>query len=41
MCLYIPIYITDLLNGPACKNRTHIQEVEALCIIHYTNASKN
>jgi hypothetical protein len=28
-----------ILNlGPACRNRTHIQEVEALCIIHYTNA---
>jgi len=26
--------------GPACRNRTHIQEVEALCIIHYTNARK-
>ena len=25
--------------GPASRNRTHIQEVEALCIIHYTMAS--
>ena len=27
-----------VLTGPASKNRTHIQEVEALCIIHYTMA---
>jgi hypothetical protein len=38
MCLYIPIYITNLLNGPACRNRTHIHGVEDRCIIHYTKA---
>ena len=26
------------LSGTAYRNRTHIQEVEALCIIHYTKA---
>ena len=28
-----------IVTGPANRNRTHIQEVEALCIIHYTMAS--
>ena len=28
-----------VLFGPASRNRTHILEVEALCIIHYTIAS--
>ena len=27
-----------IVTGPANRNRTHIQEVEALCIIHYTMA---
>ena len=38
MCLYIPIYITNLLTGPAYRNRTHIHGVEDRCIIHYTKA---
>ena len=28
----------SIFIGPANRNRTHIQEVEALCIIHYTMA---
>ncbi len=31
-------YNNDSICGLACRNRTHIQEVEALCIIHYTMA---
>ena len=31
-------YTNNSICGLACRNRTHIQEVEALCIIHYTKA---
>ena len=35
----VSTYFTiSALFGPACRNRTHILEVEALCTIHCTNA---
>ena len=34
----VNLYTNNSVSGLACRNRTHIQEVEALCIIHYTKA---
>ena len=40
VCVYYNIVVDycQPLSGTAYRNRTHIQEVEALCIIHYTKA---
>ena len=40
VCVYYNIVVAccQPLSGTAYRNRTHIQEVEALCIIHYTKA---
>ena len=40
VCVYYNIIFKccQPLSGTAYRNRTHIQEVEALCIIHYTKA---